>query len=36
MYNIYNAGGKVRYIPNKSNGYLVSGIAEVSGHQKEM
>ena len=35
---IYNcrAGGPLRYIPNKANGYLVSGIAEVSGQQTEM
>jgi len=36
IYNNCNAGGTLRYIPNKANGYLVSGIAEVSGQQTEM
>ena len=35
MYNC-SAGGPLRYISNKANGYLVSGIAEVSGQQTEM
>jgi len=36
IYNNCNVGGTLRYIPNKANGHLVSGIAEVSGQQTEM
>ena len=36
IHNNCSVGGTVRYIPNKANGYLVSGTAEVSGQQAEM